>query len=188
MFSFIKYSICNEIIDKYKYDYCIYQVNEILIHNLGTKNEKMKKLLEQLQKNLKLRNEVFEKEKKQIEDLKKKDENLKNEKSNLIKNDNPNLFKDLDNAMKNINNDIKKTAKEFIKLILREAPYPGYNNEFDDKYIDNLFKQENSKIKQFIKKLKIKYLPDKYNNIKEQLEIARQITAHLNDIFQRIED
>ena len=178
----------DEIIDNYKYDLCVYKINEILIHNLGTKNEKMKKLLEQLQKNLKLRNEVFEKEKKQIEDIKKKDKKLKDEKSNLIKNDNPNLFKDLDNAMKNINNDIKKTAKEFIKLILREAPYPGYNNEFDDKYIDNLFKQENSKIKKFIKKLKIKYLPDKFNKIKEQLEIARQITAHLNDIFQRIED
>ena len=45
----------------------------------------MKKLLEQLQKNLKLRNEVFEKEKKQIEDLKNVNKNLKNEKSNLIK-------------------------------------------------------------------------------------------------------
>ena len=176
----------DEIIDKYKYDLCVYKINEILIHNLGEKNEKMKKLLEQLQKNLKLRNEVFEKEKKQIEDLKKANKNLKNEK--IIKNNNPNLFKDLDNAMKNINNDIKKTAKEFIKLILREAPYPGYNNEYDDKYIDELFKQENAKIKQFIKKLKIKYLPDKFRNIEEQLEIARQITAHLNDIFQRIED
>ena len=148
----------------------------------------MKKLLEQLQKNLHLRNEVFEKEKKQIEELQKANKNLKNEKSNLIKNNNPNLFKDLDNAMKNINNDIKKTAKEFIKLILREAPYPGYKNEYDDKYIDELFKQENAKIKKFIKKLKIKYFPDRFNKIKEQLEIARQITAHLNDIFQRIED
>ena len=73
--------------------------------------------------------------------------------------------------MKNINNNIKKTAKEFIKLILREAPYLGYNNEFDDKYIDDLFKQENSKIKKFIRKLKIKYLPDGYLNIREQLEL-----------------
>ena len=130
----------------------------------------------------------LKKKKNKLKTLKKKDKKLKDEKSKLIKNDNPNLFKELDNAMKNINSNIKKTAKEFIKLILREAPYPGYNNEYDDKFIDDLFKQENSKIKKFIKKLKIKYLPDKYNNIKEQLEIARQITAHLNDIFQRIED
>ena len=54
----------DEIIDKYKYDLCVYKINEILIHNLGTKNEKMKKLLEQLQKNLKLKNDFNEKEKK----------------------------------------------------------------------------------------------------------------------------
>ena len=53
-----------EIIDKYKYDLCVYKINEILIHNLGSKNEEMKKLLEKLQNNLYLRNEVFEKEKK----------------------------------------------------------------------------------------------------------------------------
>ena len=40
----------DEIIDKYKYDYCLYKINGILIHNLGVKNEKMKKFLEKLQK------------------------------------------------------------------------------------------------------------------------------------------
>ena len=53
----------NEI-NKYYYYLCIYKKNQILIDNLDSKNEEMKKLLEQLQKNLKLRNEVFEKKKK----------------------------------------------------------------------------------------------------------------------------
>ena len=93
------------------------------------------------------------------------------------------LYNVMENIMKNIDNDFKKTAKDFIKLILREAPYPRYNNEFDDNYIDEIFKQENVKINKFIKKLKVKYLPEKFKNIKEQHVLAQQITTHLNNIF-----
>ena len=64
--------------------------------------------------------------------------------------------------MKNINNDIKKTAKEFIKLILRDFPYPGYNNEFNDSKIKEIFNKGNNEIKKFIRKIKIKYNPENY--------------------------
>ena len=179
----------NKIIDKYKYDLCVYKINEILIHYLGEKNDKMKNLLEQLQKNLKIKNEYNEQERKKIEEYKKDNKNLKNEDTKYIRINNPNLFKDIDNAMNNINKDIINTAKEFIKLILRDSPYPGYKNEYNDKKLDEIFNKGNAEIKRFINKLKIKYFPDKYGkNIKEQHQVAQKITAHLNDIFDRIDN
>ena len=175
------------IIDKYKYDYCVYKINEILIHNLGEKNEEMKKLLEQLQKNLKLKKDCNEKEKKQIDSMKIKNKNLNNEEIKTIKIKNPNIFKELENTMKNIDKDIKKTAKEFIKLILRDSPYPGYNNDIN---VDDIFNKSNDEIKKFILKLKIKYNPDKYeadninqNKQKENHKISTLICSHLNNIL-----
>ena len=150
----------DEIIDKYKYDLCLYKKCEILIHHLGEKNEEMKKLLIKLQKNLEIK---------------------------MIKNKNPNLINDLEKTMININNDIIKTAKEFIKLILRDSPYPGYNGEYNDAKIEEIFNSGNAEIKKFIRKLKTKYLPDKFSkDIKEQHKLAQKITAHLNDIMDRI--
>jgi hypothetical protein len=179
----------DEIIDKYKYDYCVFRINEILIHNLGEKNEKMRKLLEQLQKNLKLKNDFNEKEKKQIEKIKKDNESLRDEKDKNIKIINPNYFKEFDDAMKNINKDLKKTAKEFIKLILRDSPYKGYNNEYDDAKLDEIFNKENAEIKRFINRLKIKYSPDKVDkNFKEQYLAAQTISAHLNNILSNMDN
>jgi len=179
----------DKILDKYKYDFCVYKINEILIHNLGEKNVKMKELLEKLQKNLKLKNKFSEQEKKKIEDIRKNNKNLKDENTKDIKIKNPNIFKEIDNTMNNINQDIIKTAKEFIQLILHDCPYPGYKNEYNDEKLDEIFNKGNAEIKKFIKRLKIKYLPDKYGkDIKEQHLIAQKITAHLNDIFDRIEN
>ena len=150
----------DEIIDKYKYDYCLYKKNEILIYNLGEKNEKIKKLLEELQEKLKIK---------------------------MIKNKNPNLINDLEKTMNNINNDIKNTAKAAIKLILRDSPYPDYNGEYEDSKIDEIFNKGDAEIKRFIRKLKTKYLPDRFDrNMGEQHLLAQRITAHLNDIFDRI--
>ena len=98
-----------------------------------------------------------------------------------------NLIKEMDNVLENIN-DIKETAKKFIKLILRKAPYKRYNNEFDDKYIDDLFKQENSKIKRFFKRLKCKYNPALYEVIEEQYQISCLVNTNLNYIFEYFED
>ncbi len=179
----------DEIIDKYKYDYCVFRINEILIHNLGEKNEKMRKLLEQLQKNLKLKNDFNEKEKIQIEKIKKDNENLRNKNVKNIKIINPNYFKEFDEAMKNINKDLKKTAKEFIKLILRDSPYQGYNNEYDDSKLDEIFNKGNAEIKRFIKRLKIKYSPDKIDkNFKDQYLAAQTISSHLNNILSNMDD
>ena len=120
---------------------------------------------------------------------KKKSKTLKDEDTKNIKIRNPNIFKDIDDKMNNINKNIIKTAKEFIKLILRDSPYPGYNNEYNDQKLDEIFNKGNAEIKKLIKRLKIKYLPDKYGkNIKEQHLIAQKITAHLNDIFDRIDN
>jgi len=179
----------DEIIDKYKYDYCIYRINEILIHHLGEKNENMKRLLKQLQKNLKLKNDYNEKEKKQVEKLKKENKNLENENTKKIIINNPNYFKEYDDAMKNINKDLKKTAKEFIKLILRDSPYKGYNNEYNDEKLDEMFNKGNAEIKKFIKKLKIKYSPVKIDKkFKDQYLAAQAISSHLNNILSSIGD
>ena len=179
----------DEIIDKYKYDYCVYRINEILIHHLGEKNQNMKILLEQLQKNLKLKNDYNEKEKKQVEKLKKENKTLVNEKTQKIILNNPNYFKDFDNAMKNINKDLKKTAKEFIKLILKDSPYNGYNNEYNDKVLDDIFNKGNAEIKKFIKKLKTKYSPDKIDKkLKDQHLAARTISSHLNNILSSMDN
>ncbi len=179
----------DEIIDKYKYDYCLYKINGILIHNLGEKNEKMKKFLEKLQKDLEKKNECNEKEKKQIEKMKKENKNLHNETTKMIKIKNPNYFKEYDNVMKNINRDLKKTAKDFIKLILKDSPYNGYNNEYNDEKIDEIFNKGNEEIKKFIKRLKIKYSPDKIDkNLKDQHLAAQTISGHLNNILSSIDN
>jgi L1 cell adhesion molecule like protein len=179
----------DEIIDKYKYDYCLYKINGILIHNLGEKNEKMKKFLEKLQKDLEKKNECNEKEKKQIEKMKKENKNLHNETTKMIKIKNPNYFKEYDNVMKNINRDLKKTAKDFIKLILKDSPYNGYNNEYNDEKIDEIFNKGNEEIKKFIKRLKIKYSPNKIDkNLKDQYLAAQTISSHLNNILSSIDN
>ena len=142
----------------------------------------MRKLLEQLQKNLKLKNDFNEKEKKQIEKIKKDNESLRDEKDKNIKIINPNYFKEFDDAMKNINKDLKKTAKEFIKLILRDSPY-------DDSKLDEIFNKENAEIKRFINRLKIKYSPDKVDkNFKDQYLAAQTISAHLNNILSNMDN
>ena len=149
----------------------------------------MRKLLEQLQKNLKLKNDFNEKEKIQIEKIKKDNENLRNKNVKNIKIINPNYFKEFDEAMKNINKDLKKTAKEFIKLILRDSPYQGYNNEYDDSKLDEIFNKGNAEIKRFIKRLKIKYSPDKIDkNFKDQYLAAQTISSHLNNILSNMDD
>ena len=178
----------DEIIDKYKYDYCLYKINGILILLLYEKNEKMK-FLEKLQKDLEKKNECNEKEKKQIEKMKKENKNLHNETTKMIKIKNPNFFKEYENAMKNINKDLKKTAKDFIKLILKDSPYNGYNNEYNDEKIDEIFNKGNEEIKKFIKRLKIKYSPDKIDkNLKDQHLAAQTISGHLNNILSSIDN
>jgi len=149
----------------------------------------MKILLKQLQKNLKLKNDYNEKEKKQVEKLKKENKNLENENTKKIIINNPNYFKEYDDAMKNINKDLKKTAKEFIKLILRDSPYKGYNNEYNDEKLDEMFNKGNAEIKKFIKKLKIKYSPVKIDKkFKDQYLAAQAISSHLNNILSSIGD
>ena len=119
----------DEIIDKYKYGYCVNRKNEILINFLDKKNENMK-------------------------------------------------LKKFDDIMKNINKNPKKTAKEFIKLVLREYPFRGCKNEYNDSKIDEIFNKGKAEIKKFIKYLKYKYSPDKidknlneqFNNILESMD------------------
>ena len=88
--------------------------------------------------------------------------------------------------MNKVNENVKKTAIDFVKLILRDSPYPGYNkNEFN---IDEIFKKGNDEIKKFIRKLKTKYNPNKFNKAqKEQYEVAQKICAHLNNIYSSLE-
>jgi len=177
----------DEIIDEFKYDYCVCKINEILIHNLGEQNEEMKKLLEKLQIKLNLKKECNEKEKKQIEDIKKNNINLTN---NEIKINNPNIFEEIKNIMNDIEKDIKKTAKECIKIILRDSPYPNYNNDFN---VDDIFKNKNNQeIHQFILNLKARYYPSKYGSMystdyrqKENYKIASLICGHLNNILTK---
>ena len=93
--------------------------------------------------------------------------------------------------MDNVNKNVKKTAIEFIKLILKDSPYPGYNeNEFN---LDEIFNKGNNEIKKFIRKLKTKYNPNKFqaNDLndekqKKQYKVAQEICAHLNNIYSMI--
>ena len=125
--------------------------------------------------------------------MKINNKNLNNEEIKIIKIKNPNIFKELENTMKNIDKDIKKTAKEFIKLILRDSPYPGYNNDIN---VDDIFNnQSNEEIKKFILKLKKKYNPDKYgpdkynqNKPNENTKISTLICSHLNNILINIDN
>ena len=143
----------NEIIDEFKYDYCVYKINKILYFYLGEQNEEIRNLLEQLQQSLELR-----------------------------------IKEELDNTMRDIDTDIKNTAKEFIKLILRTYPYPGYNNEYNvNEIFDN---KSNSEIKTFIIDLKAEYNNANLgtNNIidtneGENRSIATYILGHLNNIY-----
>ena len=121
--------------------------------------------------------------------MKKENKNLHNETTKMIKIKNPNYFKEYDNVMKNINRDLKKTAKDFIKLILKDSPYNGYNNEYNDEKIDEIFNKGNEEIKRFIKRLKIKYSPDKIDkNLKDQHLAAQTISGHLNNILSSIDN
>jgi L1 cell adhesion molecule like protein len=153
------------IIEKNKYDECLYKINKILIYNLGEKNEEIKKLFEELDKALQKKNECNKM---------------------IIKN--PNLLNDLNNIMNNVTENLKKTAIEFIKLILRDSPYPGYNK--NDINVDEIFKKGNNEIKKFIRTLKTKYNPVKFQaknandkKQKEQYEVAQKICGHLNNIY-----
>ena len=121
--------------------------------------------------------------------MKKENKNLHNETTKMIKIKNPNYFKEYDNVMKNINRDLKKTAKDFIKLILKDSPYNGYNNEYNDEKIDEIFNKGNEEIKKFIKRLKIKYSPNKIDkNLKDQYLAAQTISSHLNNILSSIDN
>ena len=92
--------------------------------------------------------------------------------------------------MNDIEKDIKKTAKECIKIILRDSPYPNYNNDFN---VDDIFKNKNNQeIHQFILNLKARYYPSKYGSMystdyrqKENYKIASLICGHLNNILTK---
>jgi L1 cell adhesion molecule like protein len=174
------------IIEKYKYDYCVYKINQILIHYLGEKNEEMKKLLEKLDKVLHEKNDYNNKEKQIINNFKIDNPNENEESTKKIIIQNPKLFEEIMKVMNKVNENVKKTAIDFVKLILRDSPYPGYNkNEFN---IDEIFKKGNDEIKKFIRKLKTKYNPNKFNKAqKEQYEVAQKICAHLNNIYSSLE-
>jgi predicted transcriptional regulator len=98
----------------------------------------------------------------------------------------------LENIMDNIDTNIKRTAKECIKLILLDYPYPDYNNEYN---VDDIFNNDNTKIRNFIRTLKTKYHPDRFNinfndnEIQEEhRNTARNICGHLNNIYDLIDN
>ncbi len=103
----------------------------------------------------------------------------------------------LENIMDNIEEKtnitkIKKTAKECIKLILLDYPYPNYNNEYN---VDDIFNNDNIKIRNFIRTLRTKYHPDRFNTTFNDNEIqeehrntARNICSHLNNIYDLIDN
>jgi len=90
--------------------------------------------------------------------------------------------------MKDIDKDIKNTAKDFIKLILRLYPYPGYKDDINVSDIYN--KASNAEIRNFIRNLKAEYNNANLgtNNIIHSNErghnsIVTLILSHLNNIY-----
>ena len=74
-----------------------------------------------------------------------------------------------------------------MELILRDYPYPDYNShEFN---IDEIFKRENNEIRKFIRILRVKYTPNRFqprnanNNRQQEYELVQQICSHLNNIY-----
>ena len=125
------------------------KTNEIVKNYL---NIQMEEIIEFVQLLTKKENHSLEENKERLKKL------LEQKKKTKIEN----LLKNMDDIMNNINNDFIKTTKEFIKLILRDFPYPGYNNEFNDSKIKEIFNKGNNEIKKFIRKIKIKYNPENY--------------------------
>ena len=84
----------DEIIDKYKFDYCVYRNNEIIIYYLNNKYKEMKNIIEKLQFYLKSKNDANNKERKKIEDLNNNQKIINFNEIKIIKNKYKNLFKD----------------------------------------------------------------------------------------------
>ena len=93
------------------------------------------------------------------------------------------------NAINEINSNFKKGNVPFIEYILNNHPYMGQKNIFTHEKIKNDY---SNNAKNFVRKLRIFYRPDKYpkdseDNLCKHL-IMRQISSKLNDIYLILEN
>ena len=172
----------DEIVDKYKFDYCVYRLNEIVKFYLKDKND-IKKIVEKLEFYLKSKNDYNNKERKKIESLNVNKKNFSFDEIKSIKNQNKNLFKDYENIIKTIDEKIKNLMIDLINVILNDFFYvDNINNEYYN--VKEIFNKEKNEIKKFIKKIKSKLTKNENdNNINKIIDFNQEEKCKLIEII-----
>ena len=188
----------DEIIDKYKFDYCVYRINEIISYYLNNKNKEMKNIIEKLQIYLKSKNDANNKERKKIEDLNNNQKIINFNEIKIIKNKYKNLFKDNEKSNKKLDDNIKNLIIELVKIILDDFIYiDNINNEYYN--VEEIFSKEKKEIKKFIDEIKSKYSNNEINinninniiidkNQDEKYKLIKIICAHIINVLYCMEN
>ena len=183
----------DEIIDKYKFDYCVYRINDIISYYLKDKNKDIKDVIEKLQIYLKGKNDYNNKERKKIEELNNNQKIVDFNEIKIIKNKYKNSFKDNEKLNKKLNdNNIKNLIIDLVKIILIDFIYvDNINNEYYD--VEEIFNKEKKEIKKFINEIKSKYSNNENNenninniidqNQEEKCKLIKIICEHIIDVL-----